>query len=85
MRILEKLGKAALCALLVLALLGAAAGAETLRVGVRDDIINFGFYNETTGKYYGLEIDLAAELAQRIGRDGVEYITVTPTPARICS
>ena len=61
-----------------MALLGAAAGAETLRVGVRDDIINFGFYNETTGKYYGLEIDLAAELARRIGCDGVEYITVTP-------
>ena len=78
MRALAKLGKAALCALLALALLGAAAGAETLRVGVRDDIINFGFYNETTGKYYGLEIDLAAELAQRIGCDGVEYITVTP-------
>ena len=77
-RILEKLGKAVLCALLVLALLGAAAGAETLRVGVRDDIINFGFYNETTGKYYGLEIDLAAELARRIGYDDVEYITVTP-------
>ncbi len=78
MRVLAKLGKASLCALLVLALLGAAAGAETLRVGVRDDIINFGFYNETTGKYYGLEIDLAAELARRIGCDGVEYITVTP-------
>ena len=77
-RILEKLGKAVLCALLVLALLGAAAGAETLRVGVRDDIINFGFYNETTGKYYGLEIDLAAELARRIGYDDVEYITVMP-------
>ena len=73
MRALAKLGKAALCALL-----GAAAGAETLRVGVRDDIINFGFYNETTGKYYGFEIDLAAELARRIGCDGVEYITVTP-------
>ena len=29
-------------------------------------------------RYYGLEIDLAAELAQRIGCDGVEYITVTP-------
>ena len=78
MRALAKLGKAALCALLALALLTAAAGAETLRVGVRDDIINFGFYNETTGKYYGLEIDLAAELAQRIGYDDVEYITVTP-------
>ena len=49
MRVLAKLGKAGLCALLALALLGAAAGAETLRVGVRDDIINFGFYNETTG------------------------------------
>ena len=78
MRALVKLGKAALCALLALALLTAVAGAETLRVGVCDDIINFGFYNEATGKYYGLEIDLAAELAQRIGYDDVEYITVMP-------
>lgn len=75
----------AACMLLALALVcmtGLAALAETLRVGVRDDIINFGFYNEVTGKYYGLEIDLAAELAERLGYDGVEYVTVMPDTRR---
>ena len=43
----------------------ALADSSTLTVGVRDDIVNFGFLNETTGKYYGLEIDLAKELASR--------------------
>ena len=81
MRALSRKGKAAACVLLALALLcamGVAETAQTLRVGVRDDIINFGFYNETTGKYYGLEIDLAAELAQRLGYENVEYVTVMP-------
>ena len=54
------------------------AGRGTLRVGVRDDIMNFGHLNETTGKYYGLEIDLAAEMADRLGYSDVEYVTVTP-------
>lgn len=31
-----------------------SAGQGTLKVGVRDDIMNFGYLNETTGKYYGL-------------------------------
>ena len=57
----------------------ALAEEQPLVVGVRDDIVNFGFLNETTGKYYGLEIDLAKELATRLGRDGVEFVTVTPT------
>lgn len=57
----------------------AMAEGQPLVVGVRDDIVNFSFLNETTGKYYGLEIDLAKELAQRLGRDGVEFVTVTPT------
>lgn len=53
-------------------------GSGTLRVGVRDDIMNFGYLNETTGKYYGLEIDIAAEMADRLGYSDVEYVTVTP-------
>ena len=57
----------------------AAAEEKTLVVGVRDDIVNFGFLNETTGKYYGLEIDLAKELAKRLGREEVKFVTVTPT------
>lgn len=51
---------------------------KTLRVGVRDDIVNFGYLNETSGKYYGLEIDIATELANRLGYENVEFITVTP-------
>ena len=57
----------------------AAAEEQPLVVGVRDDIVNFGFLNETTGKYYGLEIDLAKELAKRLGRDEVEFVSVIPT------
>ena len=79
-----------MAALALLALLtGLMAGAPAaladgsdLVVGVRDDIVNFGFLNETTGKYYGLEIDLARELASRIGRSGVQFVSVTPTTRR---
>lgn len=71
----------ALAALAVGLIAGApvARAAETpLVVGVRDDIVNFGFLNETTGKYYGLEIDLAKDLAKRLGRSGTEFVAVTP-------
>lgn len=50
----------------------------TLTVGVRDYIINFGYLNEKTGKYYGLEIDIAQEMAERMGYGEVEFVTVTP-------
>lgn len=50
----------------------------TLKVGVRSDIINFGYYNETAEKYYGLEIDIANELAERLGYKDVEFVTVKP-------
>ena len=58
---------------------GAAnGGSGTLKVGVRSDIVNFGFLNEQTGKYYGLEIDVANEMAERMGYADVEFVTVTP-------
>lgn len=50
----------------------------TLKVGVRDDIVNFSCLNETTGKYYGLEVDIANELADRLGYADVEFTTVQP-------
>lgn len=56
-----------------------SAGSRTLTVGVRADIVNFGYYNEVTGKYYGLEIDLAEELADRLGYQDVEFVTVEPS------
>lgn len=53
-------------------------GQGTLKVGVRSDIVGFGYYNEETGNYYGLEIDIAEEMAKRLGYSDVEYVTVTP-------
>lgn len=71
-----------LCLLLtVLAVLaGCAAPSKngTLTVGVRDDIVGFGYLNPTTGEYYGLEIDLARKLADKLGYGQVEFVTVTP-------
>lgn len=53
-------------------------GTEVLRVGVRDDIMNFGYLNPVTEKYYGLEIDLAYKLAEDLGYADVEFVTVEP-------
>lgn len=57
---------------------GATQGSGTLKVGVRSDIVNFSLLNEQTGKYYGLEVDIAQELASRLGYADVEFSTVTP-------
>ena len=57
---------------------GASPSGETLRVGVRSDVVGFGYLNEDTGKYYGLEIDIADELAERLGYSDVEFVSVLP-------
>ncbi len=49
-----------------------------LKVGVRDDITNFSYYNPVTGKYHGLEVEIADELAARMGYDGASLISVAP-------
>lgn len=71
-----------LLALLSAMLTGCAApsksGTGTLKVGVRDDIVGLGYLNPTTGQYYGLEIDLARELAADLGYAEAQFITVTP-------
>lgn len=54
------------------------SGSGTLRVGVRDDIMNFGFQNKDTGRYYGMEIDLSNLLAEKMGYADVEFVTVQP-------
>ena len=54
------------------------AAGKTLTVGVRGDIMNFGYYNETTGKFYGMEIDLANKLAEELGYTDVEFKQVEP-------
>ena len=65
------------CALAGLAGCSPASG-KALRVGVRSDVVGFGYLNEGTGKYYGLEIDIAEEMAARMGYGSVEFVTVTP-------
>lgn len=55
-----------------------AHSGNALRVGVRADIVGFGYLNEQTGNYYGVEIDIAKEMALRMGYDNVEFVTVLP-------
>ena len=57
----------------------AAQQGKMLKVGVRADVVGFGYYNQDTQDYYGLEIDLARELASRLGYGDVEFATVTPS------
>ena len=47
-----------------------------LRVGVKSDVIGFGYQDPLTGDYSGMEIDLAQMIADALGVD-VEYTTVT--------
>ncbi len=58
---------------------GANNGSGTLSVGVRTDIVGFSSYNAHTGKYYGFEVDMARELAARLGYAQVKYVPVEPS------
>lgn len=55
----------------------AVACADTFKVGVKQDVYGFGYLDEMTGEYSGLEIDLGAMIAEALGYDDVEYTTVT--------
>lgn len=56
----------------------AITGSGTLRAGVRADVVGFGYLNEGTGNYYGMEIDLVEELASRLGYGDIEFVTILP-------
>lgn len=65
-------------ALVMLCAASAMGSAEgTFRVGVKQDVYGFGYLDETTGEFSGLEIDLGAMLAEALGYDEVEYTPVT--------
>ena len=53
--------------------------AGSLRVGVKADVPNFGLQDAATGKFDGMEIDLARALAKRIGltEDDIKFEAVT--------
>ncbi|MGI1723413.1 transporter substrate-binding domain-containing protein [Streptococcus uberis] len=40
--------------------------AGVLRVGVKQDVPNFGYYSADTGKYEGMEVDLARKIAKKL-------------------
>ncbi|AXQ79081.1 glutamine ABC transporter substrate-binding protein [Streptococcus chenjunshii] len=50
--------------------------AGVLKVGVKQDVPNFGYYSADTGKYEGMEIDIAQRIAADLGVK-VEYVAVT--------
>ena len=57
--------------LLALAVSGCSAApsssGKVLRIGVREDIPDFGYRNPDSDRFYGLEIDIAQEMAARMG------------------
>ncbi|MDO5112010.1 MAG: transporter substrate-binding domain-containing protein [Clostridia bacterium] len=48
----------------------------TLRVGVKSTVKSFGFQDVMTGEFSGLEVDIAYLLAQSMGYDSVELMSV---------
>lgn len=49
---------------------------KTLRVGVKNSVRYFGFQDVMTGEFSGLEVDLAYMLAEGMGYDSVELVSV---------
>ena len=47
-----------------------------LRVGVKNAVLGFGYQDELTGEYEGMEIELAKKIAEYLGVD-VEFTAVT--------
>lgn len=47
-----------------------------LRVGVKQDVPNFGFKNPDTGEFEGMEIEIARKIADELGVD-IEFTPVT--------
>ena len=74
---MKKYAVLALAAMLLCALTALACAEGTFRVGVKQDVYGFGYLDETTGVYEGMEIDLGAMIAEALGYDDVEYTTVT--------
>lgn len=74
---MKKFAAIALAALLLCALTALACAEGTFRVGVKQDVYGFGYLDETTGVYEGMEIDLGAMITEALGYDDVEYTTVT--------
>ena len=69
---------------LTLCVFSAASAEGVFRVGVKCDVYGFGYQDEMTGEYSGMEIDLANMIAEALGYDEVEFTTcllyTSPSP-----
>lgn len=48
-----------------------------LKVGVKNNVVGFGYQDPLTEEYTGMEIDLAYLIADALGYEGVEFTAVT--------
>ncbi len=51
---------------------------SVFRVGIKDDVKSFGYYNPNTMSYEGLEVDIGALLGEALGYTTVEYVPLEP-------
>lgn len=56
---------------------GTASKGRPLKVGVKNNVVGFGYQDPLTNKYSGMEIDLANKIATALGYTGVEFTAVT--------
>lgn len=54
-----------------------AAAKGPLKVGVKNNVVGFGYQDPLTNEYAGMEIDLANKIAESLGYEGVEFTAVT--------
>ena len=53
-------------------------GSDTIKIGVRIDIRNWGYYDKEKEVFSGAEVDYARALGKQLGYDQVELVQVTP-------
>lgn len=82
MKIFKRMTTIALLSMITLSLAACGSGNKssgkgTFKVGVKNNVVGFGYQDPTSGTYSGMEIDLAKMIADELGYDDVEYTTVT--------
>ncbi|MCM1487434.1 MAG: transporter substrate-binding domain-containing protein [Firmicutes bacterium] len=83
MKKISKIVSAALSAAMLFSLAGCSDSSgsgnsgKTLKVGVKDAVIGFGYKDPLSGEYSGMEVELAKKIADSLGYDDVEFTTVT--------
>ncbi|MCI2049765.1 MAG: transporter substrate-binding domain-containing protein [Lachnospiraceae bacterium] len=56
-----------------------SSGKGTLKVGVRPDVSSWSYYSPDNHQFYGMEVDLAKQIAGDLGYAKVNFKAVVPT------